>query len=743
MPKRTAALLKVCTLLSCLSIGGLAVAGGRTEPVALSVAKLPELTASLAAPVAGDWLIIPVERKSGVYRRGEHEIVMTNGLVSRTWRTAPNAATVSLENLTTGEQLLRSVRPEAIVELDGVKYPVGGLAGQPVHNYLDPKWLAKMTAVPGAFELESLETGATKERFPWKKHPEWMPRELPWPPPGVSLTLHFRAPQGGLSGRVTVDVHYEMYDGVPLLSKWITVRNGGKTPLRLNTFTSEILAVVEPESIVDDTPRWELPSLFVETDYTFGGMSPPNHGAAVHWEADPLYGTQVNYNRRTPCLLECRAPRGPDQIIPAGESLASFRTFELPLDSSDRERRGLAVRRMYRTLAPWVTENPVLMHVRSADPASVRLAVDQCADVGFEMVIMTFWSGFDFENRDPKYQQQIKELADYARSKGIALGGYSLLASRGAATGADNTQGSPPRYGVMPCLGAKWGVEYLAQLKHFMEVAGLGVLEHDGSYPGDMCAATTHPYHRGLDDSQWVNWKAITGLYEWCRGQGVYLNIPDWYFLNGGSKTAMGYREANWSLPREYQEIIERQNIFDGTWEKTPSMGWMFVPLTEYQGGGAAATIEPLKDHLPHYGQRMANLFGAGVQACYRGPRLYDAADTREVVKTWVGFYKQHRAILDSDIIHLRRADGRDLDYILHVNPALQEKGLLMVYNPLDREVRKTLSVPLYYTGLTTAANVQEADGAAKSYPLNRDYKIDLPVAVPARGVRWFVITAP
>ena len=77
-----------------------------------------------------------------------------------------------------------------------------------------------------------------------------------------------------------------------------------------------------------------------------------------------------------------------------------------------------------------------------------------------------------------------------------------------------------------------------------------------------------------------------TGFYEWCRGEGVYLNMPDWYFLNGGSKTGMGYRETNWSLPREYQEIIERQNIFDGTWEKTPSMGWMFVPLTEYQGGG-------------------------------------------------------------------------------------------------------------------------------------------------------------
>lgn len=77
---------------------------------------------------------------------------------------------------------------------------------------------------------------------------------------------------------------------------------------------------------------------------------------------------------------------------------------------------------MYRTLAPWVTENPVLMHVRHAAPAAVRLAVDQCGEVGFEMVIMTFGSGFNMENTDPKYRDQIKELVDYAHSKGNRIG---------------------------------------------------------------------------------------------------------------------------------------------------------------------------------------------------------------------------------------------------------------------------------------------------------------------------------
>jgi hypothetical protein len=268
------------------------------------------------------------------------------------------------------------------------------------------------------------------------------------------------------------------------------------------------------------------------------------------------------------------------------------------------------------------------------------------------------------------------------------------------------------------------------------------VLEHDGSYPGDVCASTNHPGHAGLADSQWKQWKIISDFYQWCRGRGIYLNVPDWYYLAGSSKCGMGYRETNWSLPRDQQEIIERQNIFDGTWEKTPSMGWMFVPLTEYQGGGAAATIEPLKDHLPHYETRLANLFGAGVQACYRGPRLFDSGETKAVVRRWVDFYKQHRAILDSDIIHLRRADARDWDGWLHVNPRLAERGLAVFYNPLPKPIDRQVRLPLYYTGLTGNAVVRHEDGRAETISLARDYTAEVKVTIPARGRTWLTVLA-
>ena len=60
------------------------------------------------------------------------------------------------------------------------------------------------------------------------------------------------------------------------------------------------------------------------------------------------------------------------------------------------------------------------------------------------------------------------------------------------------------------------------------------------------------------------------------------------------------------------------------------------------------------------------------------------------MVKRMVSWYKQYRDILDSDFIHLRRSDGSDWDGILHVNPKLK-KGFLMVFNPLQKEITRTI----------------------------------------------------
>ncbi len=564
---------------------------------------------------------------------------------------------------------------------------------------------------------------------------------------------------GGLAGGAVAELHqrlqalralkvtvrYEIYDGIPLLSKELRIHNGGGGAVRLNAFSSEVLAAVEAESRVEGAERWRPAGLDVVSDYAFGGMSPVNSSKVVHWKPDPEYLTQVNYQRLSPVMLETHLPFGPEVDIAPGDSFESFRVYELVQDSTERERVGLARRRMYRTIAPWVTENPLMMHIRSADPDAVKLALDQCAEVGFEMAILTFGSGFNIESEDPAYLAQMKELADYGAARGIELGGYSLLASRRISDEHDvidretGETGKHARFGNSPCLESEWGQDYFRKLYAFYPATGFDLLEHDGSYPGDSCASEDHPGHEGWADSQWRQWLKIRDFYRWCRETGVFLNVPDFYMLTGSNKTGMGYRETNWSLPRALQPLHGRQNVYDGTWEKTPTMGWMFVPLTQYHGGGAAATIEPLKDHLDAYQSHLAYNLGFGVQACWRGPRLYDAPETKALVKRWVDWFKRHRAILESDLIHLRRADGRDLDFMLHVNPRLEERALLMVFNPLHEPRTRTIRVPLYYAGLVDQVLISHEDGPPRQLRLDREHALELEVTVPAQGQTWFV----
>lgn len=697
-----------------------------------------------------DWLVDDREFKGNIQLADDgKELSMSNGLVERRFRITPNFATIAFKNLVTDESYLRSVRPEARISIDGTVYNIGGLTGQPIHNYLLPEWIETLSNDETSFQYVKYTIGDIKPRFEWKVRKEWISgsSNTDWPPKGKEVVVDFRGPENSPASGLVARVHYEIYDGLPLISKWISVHNESGKTVMLDSFVSEILAAVEGESSVEGEYTWELPNMHVETDFAFAAMSnrKANHGA-VYWMTDSTYTSQVNYALNTPCLLEVRPPLGPAQEIPAGGSFESFRVWELLFDSFDKERNGLATRKMYRTIAPWVTENPVLMHVRQADSAAVKLAIDQAAEVGFELVIMTFGSGFNMESGDPQYYKEVKRLADYAHSKGIALGGYSLLASRTISEKDDvinpetGKPGGVAYFSQSPCIGSEWGIEYFRKIREMYEATSLDVIEHDGSYPGDICGATWHPGHKGLNDSQWNQFQTISDFYQWCRSQGIYLNVPDWYYLNGSSKCGMGYRETNWSLPRAQQEIIERQNIFDGTWTKTPSMGWMFVPLTQYHGGGAAATIEPLNEHLPHYEQRLANLFGAGVQACYRGPRLYDTDSTKTVVKKWVDIYKKHRQILDSDIIHLRRPDGSDWDGILHVNPYADEKGFLMVYNPLEEQVTRELKIPVYYTGLWDKVTVEADNGETTKVRVSRDYVISLTVTIQAHGYRYYVL---
>lgn len=631
---------------------------------------------------------------------------LENGIIRRTVHTQGFVGTTSLLRLDSQEEFVRTIEPEARIVVDDKEYWLGGVEPLPNKAFLQNDWIAN--AKPSK---KSLRFVSAKEKKIAK---------------GRACELTFSHDD------FTATVSLQIYDNSPAIGKTVTIQPNPGKQIRVDQIAPERLSLVEGESEVEANASWRLPNVTVLADLSFGG----SRNTSVFWEADPAYTTQVNYLLNTPCVLEVRPPHGMFETS-SQAPIRSISSYVILHKGIDRERNTLEQRHLYRTLAPWVLDNPLMLHVVSNDDQEIRTAIDQAAQCGFEMVIMSFGSGLNMEDTSAANIARWRTLREYATHKGIRFGGYSLLASRRISDEHDVINPATGKtggaiFGNSPCLGSKWGIEYFAKLRAFIEGTGFEMLEHDGNYPGDVCASTTHPGHRDLNDSQWSQFRQITDFYQWCRVRGVFLNVPDYYHLNGSNKTAMGYRETNWSLPREQQHVHARQNMFDGTWAKTPSMGWMFVPLVEYHGGGAAATIEPLRDHLQDYELHFANTFGFGVQACWRGTRLYDAPETQAMVLRMVGWYKEHRELLEADVIHLRRADGRRLDAIMHVLP---EKGEAMVvaYNPTDRELEETLSVPLADYGLkgryrvTGPIDFRTASGSAQT----------IKVKVAARSWTW------
>ena len=690
-----------------------------------------------------DWLIQPIQKKASIVVKDNY-IELNNGLAKRTFYVGPNLACIDYTNLSNGQQLLRSIEPEARVVIDGQIYNIGGLIGQTEKAYLMKGSEKKLLSDKNAFQFKEFHIDTISHYIQWKST-TWVSNKHQ--PKGKSIRFDFVSNNPVLQN-VLISVYYNLYDGIPLITKWLEINNNGSSSLKINRVVNEVLGLVEEESAVVGKPEVmkKQHGIYVETNYAFNNaMRYDISDQTTHWKIDSTYTSQVNYNFETPCLLEIYPERAPGIELANGETFKSVRTNELLMDSYDRQRRGLMLRKMYRTIAPWTTQNPIFMHLVSKNDEEVRTAIDQCVATGYEAVILRFGSHLNMEDSSQKNINKWKILADYAHQRKILLGGYSLFSSRRISDEDDVIDiktGKPGGafFGNAPCFGSKWGLAYRDKIKYFFKQTGFDIWENDGPYPGDVCASTLHPGHKGYDDSQWRQMEIQKELYRWLNERGVYINAPDWYFLDGTHKIAIGYREVNFSLSRAQQKIINRQNIHDGTIEKIPSMGWGFVPLTKYQGGGEEAVLEPLQDHLEDYEQLMMQYYGAGVQACYRGPRLYDTEKTKSKVQSVIDWYKKYRSILNADMIQLRRADGRDWDGWLHADPALPQKGLMMLFNPTNDTITRTIQLPLYFTGLKEKAKIAPKGTTSKVYTINRAYETTFSFTLAPGAYEWFTI---
>jgi len=123
----------------------------------------------------------------------------------------------------------------------------------------------------------------------------------------------------------------------------------------------------------------------------------------------------------------------------------------------------------------------------------------------------------------------------------------------------------------------------------------------------------------------------------------------------------------------------------------------------------------------PRYGERWAQHWLDVMRYADTHGFEVNTDRTKAMVKAKVDWFKAHHDILESDLIHGRRADARDLDWMLHVNPKLKEKDMLVVFNPLNEPVTKKLRLNMYYAGVTDSVRIREKGGPAKRFKLARD----------------------
>ncbi|MEO5716817.1 MAG: LamG domain-containing protein [Luteolibacter sp.] len=717
-------------------------------------------------PVTADWLIAPPTEPTSIQLRVDEnkqsaQVLITNGLVSRTFHiTDNNIGCISLRRIDKDIEFVRAIKPEARICLDGNWLEVGGLTGAPDQAFLTPAWLPLLHSKPDSFRFVGMEITGCVKPYEWQPKCN-APKNIAWPAKGQRLSFRFAAPDTSPYKGTGVAVSYELYEGMPVMMKTFKFINKSGKEVVLTKFDGEHLAVQPSNSRM----------MHVESDYSFGFANFNEAGSALgihvsggkaefkdysfgggttRFVRDPDWSSMATLNPAEDlflnnpenALLLSRPTVGPNWTVKPGESFDAFRTFTILNDTTEKERFHLAQRRFYRKLAPQTNEKMFEVHAPvSGDLNTLGPLMDQMAEIGFDQLqAPEHPGGFNYADSSEGNIKSMKVICDYGKTKGIRVGAYQLMmASQGWGKPEDNyncispATGTPGSlFGQSACGASSWADMYYDNMWKTIEGAGIGAFKPDGPYHGDPCAATNHPHHKGLEDSQWAQWKWMCSVLHEGQRRNLYLTVPDWYFLNGQACTGMGYREATDNIDIVLQTVIYRQYIFDATFHKTAQMGWVNLNTETLHGG--------MEKNLDKYERIFFTMLSSGAQVWVRGHRLYDGPESKAMLLKWMGWYKKHSDVILGDIIHLKRPDGRDLDYTLHVNPKGTEKGMLLVFNPLDHEVSKTLDVPLYYTGVTGSAKIREGDGPSTTYQLDRNNGVKLPVVIPANGYTSFII---
>lgn len=610
------------------------------------------------------WVISGRKYKSDIFTDGDI-ITLENGLIKRT--VDVHSGTVSLSNQESGKEYLKG-------NISDIELTIGG---KEMDFYKDADFI-KCEEIPTIEDVHYEPTKCATEK-------------MPYPAPGKGMRLVYG------DGDFEYHVIYEIFDDIPVICKRLHIVNRSGKKAVINRYVSDVLQIDEADYSM----------FYGETNYNGGCALNSNRTLSVRYENG---------------ILRMMFDVGPDADLKDGETFTGLRSYELVHTAKYYEQKMIEVKEMYRHIAPWVLESPFIYHILSDNSFRLRKAMDEISEIGFDAIIQSFGSKVELESTREGYIKKHRSIYDYAKSRGLEVGGYTLAIVKDyrPVKGPECNVYADPEGRIMRCLATQWSERYWKDILNFYDGTGANAIEIDGPYHFYQCEGGETHLHKGLSDSRYLQWKLSTvEVFKQLRKRNVYINTPDWMFLNGTNKTGIGYEEIAFSEPRKHQLISSRIYNYKGTFGKIPSMGWSFIPLSVYHGGGKAASFAPTGKNFFDYEWAVFQHVMSGVLPCFRGKRLFDDENSKLMLKKWVSFYKKYRRVINGITVHFmppvidenNKGRTKDIDCILNLVPDGEVRGVLAVFNQTGREIKKKIKVPLYYANL---ADIKEMPAPKK-----------------------------
>jgi hypothetical protein len=305
-----------------------------------------------------DWLLvenagIPSSVLQVCWQDGLCGLELSNGLLTRRFTLQPGFGTVDF--LEKDKSMLRAIEPEATLVLNSSLFQIGDLVSADTFRaYLNRTSLkTSLRAVPSSrnnvtFRYLSHRITTPKAPFDWTPGARHS-LHANWPPKGVTLEVIF-----GLN--ITVDapfsslqatLYYELYDGIPVMAKWMTLEYNSSKADNNNVVHVESVTV---EQLASSPPYGAYISHGSSAPYdlyngaaTSAAKPPPllvaltdqAHGARCDWIDDYLTSNDTGTSPSTPHdmgasepLLMCSYTHEPGVYLGAESPKPSLPPFE-------------------------------------------------------------------------------------------------------------------------------------------------------------------------------------------------------------------------------------------------------------------------------------------------------------------------------------------------------------------------------------------------------------------------------